>query len=335
MTQNLEVVLRRPVDALPVADDFEIVERPIPTPGVGQILVRSVYQSLDPYIGSRLRNKHMGEAAPTPGQSLPGFAVGEVVQSRHADIAVGDYVVGEGGWAQFGLMSGEAVRKVDATLPLAAHLGVLGMPGLTAWAGVTQLAQVGPGDIFTVDAAAGPVGGTAGQIARHLGARAVGIAGGPAKCAVVVDKYGFDACIDYHQADWQDAFKTATAPGPSAHFENVGTAVLVPVFRQLQLNARVVLCGLAAHYQVDGPPPEMPVGIIVGKRAKVLGLVVYDFYTRWAEWVALARPWLEAGTLVSGEDIAEGIEAAPVQFERLMRGQNIGKSLVRVGPDRG
>jgi NADPH-dependent curcumin reductase CurA len=334
MTENLEVVLRRPIRAQPVADDFELVEKPVPSPAAGQILVRTVQLSLDPYIGSRLRNKHMGEAAPDLGEKLPGSSVGEVLHSRHDGIRPGDYVVGESGWTRFGLMDGDKVRKVDPSLPLGAHLGVLGMPGLTAWAGVTQLAKVGPGDVFLVDAAAGPVGGTAGQIARNLGARALGIAGGADKCALVVNRYGFDACIDYHRADWEDALAAAAPAGPSVHFENVGLPVLLPVMRRLQLNGRVVLCGLAAHYQADGPPPEMPVGIIVAKRATLLGLVVYDFYARWTEWVALARPWIEAGRLVAAEDVAEGLEAAPAQFERLMRGRNVGKSLVRIGPDR-
>ncbi len=334
MTERLEVVLRRPVTAQPVAEDFEIVTRPVPDALEGDLLVRSVYQSLDPYIGSRLRSKHMGEPAPGPGDPLPGFCVAEVLRSRHPDYSAGDYVVGECGWATVGVMTATAARKVDPTLPLAAHLGVLGMPGLTAWAGVTQLAQVGPDDVFLVDAAAGPVGGTAGQIARLLGARAIGIAGGASKCALVRDRYGFDSVIDYHQPDWPQALKQAAPQGPTVHFENVGVSVLLPVLQQLRLYGRVVLCGLAEHYQSDAPPPQMPVGIIVGKRARLLGLVVYDFYPRWAEWVALARPWLREGKLVAGEDIADGIKAAPAHFARLMQGANVGKALIRMGPDR-
>jgi NADPH-dependent curcumin reductase CurA len=334
MSQSLAVVLRRTVQAQPVADDFEVVSQTLPTPAAGELLVRSVYLSLDPYIGSRLRNKHMGEAAPGAGEAVPGFSVAEVLESRHDGIAKGEYVVGECGWAQFGIMAGASVRKVDASLPLSAHLGVLGMPGLTAWAGVTQLAQVGPGDVFMVDAAAGAVGGTAGQIARNLGARAVGIVGGAAKCDLVKNTYGFNAAIDYHQPDWVDQMVAATDGGPSVHFENVGLSVLLPALKNLKLNGRIVLCGLAEHYQSDAPPPQMPVGTIVGKRARILGLVVYDYYARWAEWVALARPWIEQGKLAFGEDIVDGAAAAPAHFERLMQGKNLGKALVRMGPDR-
>jgi NADPH-dependent curcumin reductase CurA len=334
MPRNIEVVLRRSVQAQPVAADFEVVERTISEPAAGQVLVRAIYQSLDPYIGSRIRSKHMGEPAPAPGESLPGFSVGEVIASQHPGVAKGEFVVGECGWTEFGLMDGDKVRKVDASLPLSAHLGVLGMPGLTAWAGVTQLAQVGPGDVFMTDAAAGPVGGTAGQIAKILGARAVGVAGGAAKCTLVRDTYGFDACVDYRLADWVETLKQETQGGPTVHFENVGLSVLLPVMGMLKLYGRVVLCGLAEHYHADAPPPQMPVGIIVGKRARMLGLVVYDYYTRWDEWVALAAPWIREGKLVFGEDIADGLDAAPAQFEKLMNGQNVGKSLVRIGPDR-
>jgi len=334
MSENLAVVLKRSVQAQPVADDFEIVSQMLPVPAEGELLVRSVYLSLDPYIGSRLRNKHMGEAAPGAGESVPGFSVAEVLESRYDGIVKGEYVVGECGWAQFGIMAGASVRKVDASLPLSAHLGVLGMPGLTAWAGVTQLAQVGPGDVFMVDAAAGAVGGTAGQIARNLGARAVGIAGGEAKCAMVKGLYGFDAAIDYHQSDWIDRMVEATEGGPNVHFENVGLSVLLPALKHLKLNGRIVLCGLAEHYQSDAAPPQMPVGAIVGKRARILGLVVYDYYARWSEWVDLARPWIEQGKLAFGEDIVDGPAAAPAHFERLMQGKNLGKALVRMGPDR-
>ena len=206
MSSYREVVLKRPVIALPEAADFEIVERAEPSARAGMLAVRALFQSLDPYIGSRLRGRHMGEPAPAPGESLPGFAVGEVIGSADAGFAVGDLVVGEMGWAERGLMPVAEARKVSREVAASAHLGVLGMPGLTAWAGVTQLAKVKAGDIFSVDAAAGPVGGTAGQIAKLLGARVVGIAGGGDKCALVRDTYGFDIAIDYRQPDWQDAF---------------------------------------------------------------------------------------------------------------------------------
>ncbi len=332
MSKTLEVVLKRTIEDVPVAADFEVIERAAPTEApAGQLLVRVLYLSLDPYLGSRFRGRHMGEPRPAPGETLPGSSVAQVIASGHPDFAPGDHVVGDAGWAQIGLMDAKFARKVDASLGVSNHLGVLGMPGLTAWAGVTQLAKVGAGDVFTVDAAAGSVGGTAGQIAKILGAKAVGIAGGADKVAQVVERYGFDGAVDYRNEGWVDELKALTDGGPTVHFENVGLPILNPVFGLLKTYGRVVICGLTAHYHADGPPPQFGLGPIVGKRAAVMGLVVYDFYSRWNEWVKTAEPWLKEGRLVQVEDLGEGIESAPAQFERLMKGANTGKTLVKVG----
>jgi hypothetical protein len=331
MATSREIVLKHAIEEMPAADDFELVDRVRPDVATaGQLLVRVLYLSLDPYLGGRLRGRHMGEPRPAPGERLPGASVGEVIASGHPDFQVGDHVVGEAGWAEYGLIDASQARKVDPNLGVANHLGVLGMPGLTAWAGVTQLAKVGPGDVFTVDAAAGAVGGTAGQIGRILGAKAVGIAGGADKVALVKQRYGFDDAVDYRAEGWIETFKAATDGGPTVHFENVGLPILQPVFNTLRLYGRVVLCGLSAHYHDDGPPPQIALGPIVGKRAQMLGLVVYDFYPRWPEWVATATPWLAEGRLLQVADVAPNLAAAPVQFERLMKGANEGKTLVRI-----
>ena len=333
--ENYEVVLCRPPDGMPVAADLQIIERAEPStaPRDG-LLVRVIALSLDPYLGARLRGRHMGEPSPRPGVSLPGSALAEVLVSDHADFAAGDDVVAETGWTQFAAIPARDARKVDPSLPLTAHLGVLGMPGLTAWAGITQLAKAGVSDVLTVDAAAGTVGGTAGQIVRALGGRAIGIAGGPQKCALVTGRYGFDACIDYRATDWPAALKQRVGTGPSIHFENVGLVVYEKVFPLLQNHARVILCGLADHYHADGPPAAYPLGAIVAKRATVMGLVVYDYHHRMAEWVTLAARWLRDGKLVQVEDVADGLINAPAHFERMLRGQHLGKALVRIGPDR-
>ena len=328
MTGNVEVVLRRPVEQTPAAADFELVDRPMPNVRDGALLVRVLVQSLDPYIGTRLRGRHMGEPAPPPGTSLPGFSVGEVIESGDPAFAPGDRVVSEAGWARYGLAPASTARLVDKALTPSLHLGLLGMPGLTAWAGVTQLSKVASADIFLVDAAAGAVGGVAGQIARNLGARTIGVAGGVEKCALVRDIYGFDACIDRKAEGWEDALSAACAPGPTVHFENVGLSVLLPALKLLQPYGRVVLCGMTEHYH--GAPAELPVGLLIGKRAQVSGLVVYDFQPRWAEWTKLARGWLDEGRIHLAEDVAHGLENAPEQFARLMRGENRGKTLVQV-----
>ncbi|MDZ5649463.1 NADP-dependent oxidoreductase [Nitrospirillum sp. BR 11828] len=331
--RRLEVVLRRPVGALPIAADFEIRERALPDPEPGaELLVRVLYLSFDPYIGSRLRGRHMGLPAPLPGESLPGECVAEVVRSVHPDFKSGDLVAGEVGWADHGLLPAAQARRLAKVTRPSAHLGVLGMPGLTAWAGVTQLAHVRAGDVFSVNAAAGPVGGTAGQIARLLGARTVGVAGGPEKCALVRDVYGFDACIDYHAPDWVPVYADALGAGSTVHFENVGATQLATALSHIQIGARLVLCGMVEHYH-GGPPPQVPIIPIIAKRAHLLGLVVYDFHARLGEWLDVAVPWVEDGRLRVIEDVADGLARAPAQFEALMRGLNRGKSLVRVAPD--
>ncbi|WP_049974612.1 NADP-dependent oxidoreductase [Azospirillum sp. B4] len=328
--KTMEVVLARPIVDVPVTSDFQVRERDVPDRlDDGQLLVRVLYLSLDPYIGSVLRGRHMGARAPAPGEPLPGECVAEVLRSSAPDFRPGDLVTGEVGWVEIGVLDAGKARLVDRAAGVAAHLGVLGMPGLTAWAGVTQLARVGAGDVFAVDAAAGAVGGTAGQIARLLGARVIGIAGGPAKCALVRDVYGFDDCVDYRAPDWADRFAQATGDGPTAYLENVGTAVLDQVLARVRVGARIVLCGMVDHYH-GGPPAVLPVVPLITRRLHVHGLVVYDFLARRQEWLDIAIPWMREGRLRPVEDVADGLANAPAHFERLMRGHNQGKALVRV-----
>jgi hypothetical protein len=217
------------------------------------------------------------------------------------------------------------LRKVDPSLGLAEHLGILGMPGLTAWAGMTQLASVRPRDVVCVDAAAGTVGGTAGQIARLQGAHVVGIAGGADKTKVVTDIYRLDACVDYSAEGWESRLPSDIA----VHFENVGQRVLDTVLPRLRPYGQVVLCGLAQHYG-DGSPALLPAGLLMGKRATVRGLIVYDFLPRRDEWIAFAAPHLKDGRLVEAKDIAQGLEAAPAQLARVAKGRTIGRPLVKI-----
>ena len=329
-----EVVLKHPLADKPVRDDFILVDRTLRAPDhPGSLMVENICLSLDPYIGSRLRGRHMGEPAPAPGQSMPGYSVLRVTHSDSADYQKGDWVLGEIGWASAGSIEAVKVLRLDSTQSAAAHLSVLGVPGLTAWAGTCELLKIQPGDIFTVDAASGPVGATAGQIAKSLGAKVVGIAGGREKCALATDYFGFDACVDRLAPDFPAQLKSACGPsGPSAHFENVGLSVLMPVMMQLALYGRVVLCGMIEHYHA-AQPPMMPTGLIIGKRAQMLGLVVYDFEPRRQEWHALAKPLLANGTLKFLCDEAIGLESAPAHFERLMQGHNRGKCLIRLQAD--
>lgn len=333
-----QVVLRAALEARPLADDFALVEAPAPPCPPRGVLARTVYLSLDPYVGARLRGRHMGEPAPRPlVDPIPGAVVAQVLESDDPELKPGDFVHAmEGGWAE--VVGLRQARRIDPErAPISAHLGVLGMPGLTAWAGMTELARVGDGDVVLVDAAAGPVGGTAGQIAKIAGAqRVVGIAGGAQKCRLVTETYGFDACVDYKAEGWLEALDRALGGlAVSVHFENVSAALLAIGMARLAPYGRVVLCGMADHYQADAAPAQVPVGLIIGKRARVHGLVVYDFYDRWDAFIAQAAPWLREGRLRIAEDRVVGLENAPALMERLMAGANVGKAVVQVGAEAG
>jgi len=327
-----QVVLKQALDAAPTAKDFEIIDVAPPSCPPAGILVEIKYISLDPYVGSRLRGNHMGEAAPEPGKGLiPGGIVGEVIESNSTKAKVGDYIHSmEGGWVEKIALFDDEFTVVDGkAAPLSAYVGVLGMPGLTAWAGVTQLARVHDGDVFMVNAAAGPVGGTAGQIARLKGAKTViGIAGGPKKCKLVETQYGFDLCANYKTKSWQDKISAAAPEGISVHFENVGADQLAFAMSQMSLYGRAILCGLAAHYHADGPPAMTSIGMIIGKRAVMHGLVVYDFYSRWDEFRAEVAPWVKSGKIHFEEDRVEGLAQAGKLMEKLMAGKNVGKCVV-------
>lgn len=329
------VTLKAAIDHKPSANDFALIDTKVPNCPEDGVIVRIIHVSLDPYVGSRLRGRHMGETPPTPMlESIPGAIVGQVVESKTPGLQTGDWVHSmEGGWQELMALPASEVRKIDPDMaPLAAHAGVLGMPGLTAWAGITQLAKVGPGDTVLVDAAAGPVGGTVGQIAKIKGAeRVVGIAGGPEKCALVTDTYGFDACIDYKQDGWQDHLAEALPDGLSVFFENVSADMAMLALGHARLYSRGVLCGLAAAYHNDTPSTHpLNMGMVIGKRAQLFGLVVYDFYDRWDAFLAEAAPWVKTGQLKFVEDRADGLANAPALFERLMNGQNKGKAVVTV-----
>lgn len=332
-----QIVLKHALTKQPTASDFTSIEVERPKCPEGGVVIRVIYISVDPYVGSRLRGNHMGEPAPEPGKDpIHGGAVGQVIETNAAGFNVGDYAYStEAGWQEYTPFQAGTFHKVDPeAAPLSAYVGVLGMPGLTAWAGVTKLAKAREGDVFLVDAAAGPVGGTAGQIARARGAKTViGIAGGPEKCKMVVDTYGFDACLDYKTEGWKDELKKHAPDGISIHFENVGSELLSFAMMNMQLYGRAVICGLAAHYHAGGPPAMTSVGMIVGKRASMHGLVVYDYYDRWDEFISEFAPLVKAGTIRITEDRVDGLDQAPALLEKLMNAKNIGKCVVSVGPE--
>jgi hypothetical protein len=226
------------------------------------------------------------------------------------------------------------VRKLDpAVAPVSTALGVLGMPGLTGYAGMVSLGEPKPGETVVVSAATGPVGSTAGQVARHMGARVVGIAGSAAKCAYAVQELGYEACVNYRDGDLRTLLKAACPDGIDVYFDNVGGDTLTAVLANLHLHARVVLCGMIEAYSMDKPPAGPFLGPVVGARATLKGLVVFDHLQRIPELQKVVGGWIRSGQFHYREDIAEGLAGAPEAFCRLMRGENFGKSLVRVSPE--
>ena len=328
-----QVVLKHKLKTSPVAADFKEIEVEQPSCPEAGILVKVKFISIDPYVGHLLNKGHMGSPPPTPNTGpIPAGVVAEVIESNSAKVKKGDHIhATDGWWAEYNTFFDDQYTVIDPdAAPLSAYAGILGMPGLTAWASVTQLARVHESDIFTVNAAAGPVGGACGQIARLKGAKTViGIAGSPKKCKLVSEVYGFDACINYKTKTWMEDYKAAAPDGVTVHHENVGADQLAFAIQNLQPYGRVVLCGLVAHYH-DPKPASTLIGPMIGKRAVVHGLIVYDFYSRWDAFRAEVAPWVKSEKIKIAEDKVKGLKNAPKLMEKLMAGKNIGKCLVEL-----
>lgn len=329
---NRRVVLARVPEGAPVPADFRLTEAPVPEPRDGQFVSRTLWLSLDPYVRGVISGRHISADVVGPGDVVVGGTVSRVIASRHPDYPAGTLVADHNGWQDYGVSDGEGVRVLDPDgPPLSLALGILGMPGLTAWAGLTFLAPPRPGETVVVSAAAGPVGSMAGQIARLRGARAIGIAGSARKCALVTERFGFDACIDYRHGDLRTHLAETCPNGIDVYFDNVAGDTLAAVMGRLAPGARIVLCGMIDQYNRSGEPPPGPnLAPVIGARAHIHGLVVYDYYDRWDEFLAQATAWYRAGEIHAHEDVTEGLEHTPAAFCRLMRGENVGKALVCV-----
>ncbi len=327
------VLKRRPPNA-PSAEDFELREDAVPQPGPGEVVTRTIFLSIDPYMRGRLREQQTYAVAIQIGEVMTGETVGEVIASAHPEFAPGDIAVGARGWQTHSVTPGERLVKVPRHgAPVSTYLGVLGMPGATAYAGISEICTPKSGETVVISAASGAVGSVAGQLAKRAGARVVGIAGGAEKCLWVQDSLNFDDCVDHRSLDLRGELAAACPNGIDAYFENVGGAVQAAVFDLLNPFARVAMCGMVSQYNEPEPPPGPNLGFVVGKRVLIQGFIVSDRPERLVEWRKLAAPWVEDGSLAYREDVVEGLQKAPDALAGILGGRNFGKLLVRVGHD--
>ena len=321
----------------PTPANFRLVEVPVPELREGQVLVRHHYLSLDPYMRGRMNEGKSYAAAQALDQVMIGGTVGEVVASKNAHFAVGDRVVGMGGWQEYAIVDASqrgVLQKVDTThIPLSAYLGAVGMPGVTAWVGLTQIIAPKAGETVVVSAAAGAVGSAVGQLAKVRGCRAVGLAGGPDKCRYVTETLGFDACIDYKQhpdlKSLSRALKDACPDGIDGYFENVGGLILDAVMLRTNAFARIAVCGMIAGYNGQPLPMANPALILVN-RMKVQGFIVSEHMPLWPQALKELGTLVAAGKLKYRETIAQGLASAPEAFIGLLKGKNFGKQLVKL-----
>jgi len=311
-------------------DNFKLVESPAPAPKDGEVLVKNLWLSLDPYMRGRLSQQKSYVKGVEIGEVMTGETAGEVVESRHPKFKPGDTVTAPSGWQLYCSVNGEMLTKVDASrAPLSNYLGCLGMPGRTAYFGLKEIGAPKPGETVVVSAASGAVGMVVGQLAKAWGCRAVGIAGGPQKCEYV-RSLGFDACVDYKAGNLYDDLKAACPKGVDVYFENVGGQILDTLLRLMNFRSRIIVCGLISEYNSTEPYGVKMFRSILVNRIKVQGMIVFDWIERYAEANAALLELVVAGKLKYRESVLDGIESAPRGLVGLLKGDNFGKQLVKL-----
>jgi NADPH-dependent curcumin reductase len=338
--KSRRIVLASRPSGEPTDENFRLEEKELRAPASGEVLLRTIYLSLDPYMRGRMSDaKSYAEPVPIGGV-MEGGTVSQVVDSQFDGLKAGEYVLGYTGWQSHAVVKGEGLRKLDPSLaPLSTALGVLGMPGMTAYTGLLNIGQPKAGETVVVSAASGAVGAIVGQIAKIKGCRVIGIAGGERKCSYVVDELGFDACVDHKAADMAERLKEAAPKGIDVYFENVGGAVFEAVLPLLNNFARMPVCGLIAHYNdtaLPAGPNKAPLLMraILTKRLTLRGFIVSDFAAQQDDFVKDVAQWIAAGKIKYREDIVDGLANAPKAFQGLLKGENFGKLVVRVADEK-
>lgn len=336
---NRRIVLKSRPHGAPNLDNFRLETTDLPEPADGQVLLRTVYLSLDPYMRGRMSAAPSYAPPVEVGEVMVGGAVCRVERSLHSNFVAGDWVLANTGWQDYAISSGQELIPLGQQLEHPSRsLGVLGMPGFTAYMGLLDIGDPKPGETVVVAAATGAVGSVVGQIAKLKGCHVVGIAGGPKKCKAGVDTFGFDLCLDHYASDFDQQLANACPNGIDVYFESVGGKVFDAVLPLLNVKARISVCGLIAHYN-DTELPEGPdrlpllMKTFLVRRIKAQGFIIYDYNSRYGEFLADMTPWVAAGKVKYIEDIVDGLEQAPGAFIGLLEGKNFGKLAVRVGED--
>lgn len=330
MTENTQIHLASSPEYNPEPEHFKTVKVPMPEVADGQVLCQTQYLSLDPYMRSQIAGRHMSGSI-HPGDLMRGETVSKVIESRHDDYAEGDIVRCFGNWQEYSVHdASELIRQSKEIEPASYGLSVLGMPGLTAYAGLIWQAKPKEGDVVLIPACTGAVGSTAGQLAKIYGCKVIGIAGSDEKCQYAVEELGYEACINRKTEDLATRLAELCPNGVDIYFDLVGGETLNLVCTKLALGARVILCGLMEDYNSPTRTPGPLPGPVIGARATIYGLVVYDWEPRRDEFTEACLPYIKDGRLAMQEDMAVGIDSAPEAFCRLMRGENRGKAIVKV-----
>jgi NADPH-dependent curcumin reductase len=329
---NRQILLKSRPATVPGLENFERVETPAPAPRDGEVLLRTLYLSLDPYMRGRMSAGPSYAAPAEVGQPMVGGTVCEVAASHHPGFAVGDLVTAYAGWQEYAVSNGAGLTKLDPKIvrPISLALGLLGMPGMTAYAGLMDIGQPKPGETVVVSAASGAVGSVVGQLAKIKGCRAVGVAGSPEKCKHVVETLGFDACVDHRGDHLRERLADACPNGIDIYFENVGGATQRAVWPLLNNFARVPVCGLIAAYNDPTPQPGPDLRTILVKRMTVRGFIVTDLWPKYPNAIAELAGWYHEGKIKYREDVVEGLAKAPEAFLGLLEGRNFGKLVVKV-----
>ena len=334
--ENRRVTLNRRPKGEPKQEDFKIVIGEAPQPGVGQVLLRTVFLSLDPYMRSKMNAAKSYTKSLEIGEVMFGETVSKVVISNHPNFKVHDYVISYSGWQDYAVMDAAQIRKIDPSIaPLSTNLGVLGMPGRTAYAGLLDIGRPVAGETLVVAAATGPVGSAVGQIAKMKSCRVVGVAGGEKKCRTLIDYFGFDAAVDHYSPDFANQLKAACPKGIDIYFENVGGVIFQTVVPLLNDFARIPVCGLVSQYNsknLTNGPAQMAqfLSTLLTRRLFMKGFISGDYRSKFPEFSTEMNQWIKEGRVKYLEDIVDGLENAPEAMNRLFHGKNFGKLIIKV-----